>query len=87
MKHQVNKDKKPLRSHSLRFDDREEKIITDDIAAMVDGGATPVTAGAYCKHAALSHARLRRIEAMLRRRARDVDPFGAAARAILESCR
>lgn len=83
----MNEEKKSWRNYSVHLDHSEQKIITDDIAAMVAGGATPVTGGAYCKHAALSHARLRKMEVMLRAAARDIDPFGAAARAILESCR
>lgn len=60
------KTKKAKHSHTVRLDDREEKVVADDIANMVAGGATPVSAGAYCKHAVLSHARLRLAETMIR---------------------
>lgn len=63
MKH---KPKSKPHSHTVRLSDAEEKIITSDIANMVSHGATPVTAGAYCKHAALSHGRLRKIESLVR---------------------
>lgn len=63
---QKTKTKGELYSHTVRLKDAEEKIVTDDIAQMKrDGGVEP-SVGLYCKHATLSHARLRRIEALVR---------------------
>lgn len=51
---------------TVRLNDAEYDAIRSDIADMVSHGATPVTPNAYCRHGALSYARLRRIEAGIR---------------------
>ena len=53
-------------SANLRLNEDEHAAVAADIADMASHGATPPTVGAYAKHATMSYARLRHIEAGLR---------------------
>lgn len=56
----------PRHSANVRLSEREHTMIAADIADMVRHGAPAPSLGMYCKHGAMSYARLRRIEAALR---------------------
>lgn len=83
------RDEKSKERHLLgaRYTDAEVKQIRDDIQEMVSSGGIEVSPNAYIKHASLTHARLRKLEAAIRERARGTDITGSDLRFILESMR
>ncbi len=79
--------KKKYESISVRLLDEEAALVDADIKSIAEHGGPPASRGSYCKHASLTHPRLRAIEGSLRAAAAE-DPspaVRAAAKRILEA--
>lgn len=73
---------------NIRLKPEEYKAIISDAYALKIASGIPFTLSAYAKHAILSHARLRKLEALVRAEAagQDGEEAQSWARGLMEQC-